>query len=50
MLKVLEDANQKLGSVLSNVLGKTGRAILIDGQTDPAKLADLAQGTAQRTR
>ena len=26
--KVLEDANLKLGSVLSNVLGKSGRAIL----------------------
>src|SRR6202041_2147669 len=26
--KILEDANLKLGSVLSNVLGKSGRAIL----------------------
>ena len=42
--KVLEDANLKVGSVLSNVLGRSGRAILqalIDGQTDPEKLADL---------
>ena len=41
--KVLEDANLKLGSVLSNVLGKSGRAILqalIDGENDPQKLAD----------
>jgi transposase len=40
--KVLEDANLKLGSVLSNVLGKSGRAILqalIAGQSDPEKLA-----------
>lgn len=51
--KTLEDANLKLGSILSDVLGKSGRAILnalIDGQTDPAKLADLAQGTARKKR
>jgi transposase len=51
--KVLEDANLKLGSVLSNVLGKSGRAILealIDGQSDPERLADLAQGTARKKR
>jgi transposase len=51
--KVLEDANLKLGSVLSNVLGKSGRAILqalIEGVNDPEKLADLAQGTARKKR
>jgi transposase len=51
--KVLEDANIKLGSVLSDVLGKSGRAILqalIDGQSDPEKLADLAQGHARKKR
>lgn len=51
--KILEDANLKLGSVLSDVLGKSGRAILealIAGQTDPEKLADLAQGTARKKR
>lgn len=51
--KVLEDANLKLGSVLSDVLGKSGRAILsalIAGETDPVKLADLAQGTARKKR
>jgi transposase len=51
--KTLEDANLKLGSVLSNVLGKSGRAILtaiIAGQTDPEKLADLAEGTARKKR
>jgi transposase len=39
--KVLEDANLKLGSVLSNVLGSSGRAMLdaiVAGQTDPARL------------
>jgi transposase len=45
--KILEDANLKLGSVASDVLGKSGRAILrglIAGETDPAKLAELALG------
>ena len=51
--KTLEDANLKLGSVLSDVLGSSGRAILhalLDGETDPDKLADLAQGTARKKR
>lgn len=51
--KTLEDANLKLGSVLSNVLGKSGRAILaalVRGETDPQKLADLAQGNARKKR
>jgi len=51
--KTLEDANLKLGSVLSDILGKSGRAILaalIGGETDPQKLADLAQGTARKKR
>jgi transposase len=45
--KVLEDANLKLGSVASDVLGKSGRAMLralIAGQTDPKVLAELALG------
>src|SRR3989442_10593176 len=48
--KVLEDGNLKLGSVLSDVLGKSGRAMLdaiVAGQSDPARLAQLAQGTAR---
>ncbi|HME39683.1 MAG TPA: IS110 family transposase [Steroidobacteraceae bacterium] len=51
--KILEDANLKLGSVLSNVLGKSGRAILhalIAGETNPQRLADLAEGTARKKR
>lgn len=43
--KTLEEANIKIESVLSDVMGRSGRAIiqaLIDGETDPAKLAALA--------
>ena len=39
--KILEDANLKLSSVISDVLGKSGRAVLkaiIDGQTEPQLL------------
>jgi hypothetical protein len=45
--KVLEDANIKLGSVASDVLGVSGRHMLkalMTGEQDPQKLADLAQG------
>jgi transposase len=48
--KVLEDANIKLGSVATDVLGKSGRAMLeaiIAGQTDGAVLAKLALGRMQ---
>lgn len=51
--KVLEDANIKLASVLSDILGQSGRAMLaalIGGETDPERLADLAQGTARKKR
>ncbi len=44
--KVLEDANIKLASVATEILGVSGRAILkalIEGQEDPVQLADLAQ-------
>jgi len=40
--KVLEGANIKLSSVASNVLGKSGRA-MIAGETDPEALSDLAK-------
>jgi transposase len=42
----LEDANLKLASVLSQVTGVSGRAIvqaLIDGETDPDRLLGLIQ-------
>lgn len=45
--KVLEDANVKLASVATDPLGASGRAMLkalIAGDTDPARLADLARG------
>ncbi len=51
--KILEDANLKVASVLSNILGKSGRAMLealVAGETDPERLADLAQGTARKKR
>jgi transposase len=44
--KVLEDANVKLASVASDVLGVSGRAMidaLVAGQEDPEALADLAR-------
>jgi transposase len=43
--KVLEDANLKLATVLSDVFGTTGRAILaalVAGETDPEQLAARA--------
>jgi transposase len=43
----LEDANVKLGAVASDILGVSGRAMLralLQGEQDPAKLADLALG------
>jgi len=43
--KTLEEPNIKLESVLSDVMGRSGRAMiqaLIAGETDPAKLAALA--------
>jgi transposase len=43
--KVLEDANIKLGEVASDVVGVSGRKMIsamIKGETDAAKLADLA--------
>ena len=44
--KVLEDANIKLGSVASNVLGASGRDMIeavIRGEYDPVKVAELAR-------
>lgn len=45
--KVLETANIKLSSVATDILGVSGRAMLaalIDGQTTPAQMAELAKG------
>lgn len=46
--KVLEDANIKLASVVSDIMGVTGQAILtalLAGQEDPESLSQLARGT-----
>jgi transposase len=48
--KTLEDANIKLDSVLADLMGKGGRAMivaLIAGETNPAKLASLADRLAK---
>jgi transposase len=45
--KILEDANVKLGSVASDVVGVSGREMLramIEGVEDPEQLAELARG------
>jgi transposase len=44
--KVLEDANIKLSDVAADVLGASGRSMLqaiVDGESDPDRLAELAQ-------
>jgi transposase len=49
--KVLEDANLKLGSFTSEVLGVSGRDMLqhiIAGQEDPTQLAQLARGVLRK--
>lgn len=51
--KLLEDANLKLGSVVSDTLGLTGRKILqavVKGDKDPGWMADYAQGSLRRKR
>jgi transposase len=47
LLRLLEDAGIKLASVATDVMGVSGRAMmaaLLQGQSDPAALADLARG------
>jgi transposase len=51
LYRVLEDAGIKLASVLTDVMGVSGRAMvaaLLEGQSDPATLADLARGRLRR--
>ena len=51
--KTLEDANVKLTEAISDVLGVSGRAMLnalIAGETDPERLADLANGRLKASR
>src|SRR3954471_2002125 len=49
--KTLEGANIKLACVATDILGASGRAMiarLIQGETDPERLADEAKGTLRR--
>jgi transposase len=49
--KVLQDAGIKLSSVASNLLGASGRTMLmalVSGTEDPAVLADLAKGLLRK--
>jgi transposase len=49
--KVLEDANIKLAAVASDIMGKSGRAMLsalLAGQTDVEVLADMALGRMRK--
>ena len=51
LCKVLEDAGLKLTTVITDVMGKSGRAMLqalVDGTTDPAVLAELARGKLRK--
>ena len=51
--KILELANVKLASVVSDIMGATGRRILdamIDGEEDPKVLANLARGSLRGKR
>jgi transposase len=51
--KTLEDANLKLASVVSNVVGTSGRAILnalIAGETRPERLVELAHPSLKASR
>jgi len=51
--KILEDANLKLTTVVSDILGTSGRAILealIAGEEDSERLADLTRGRLKAAR
>lgn len=51
LCKVLEDSGLKLTTVMTDVMGASGRAMLtalIDGTTDPVVLADLARGRLRK--
>jgi transposase len=51
--KILQDANLKLGSVLTDIMGQSGRAILgaiIDGEDAPEHLAGLVSKRVKASR
>lgn len=51
--KTLEDANVKIGSVVTDIMGKSGRTILMAlaaGETNPEKLVELASDRLKASR
>lgn len=51
--KTLEDANIKIASVVADIMGASGRAILdalVTGETDPEHLVDLTRGRLKASR
>lgn len=51
--KVLEDANLKIGSYVTDITGVTGRAMLnalVSGETDPERLAELRDARLKTPR
>ncbi len=51
--KILEDANLKITSAISDVMGRSGRAFLqavVDGVTDPEELASLGSARLKASR
>jgi transposase len=49
--KILEDANVKLGNVLSDVFGTSGQLMLdalLTGKAKPEEIAQLARGLARK--
>jgi transposase len=53
--KILEDANIKIagGKLVSDIMGVSGRAMIeaiLEGQSDPTTLADLAKGKLRKKR
>lgn len=53
MQRLLDSANLKITGLITDILGVSGRAILkalIDGESDPERLADLARGTLKAKR
>ena len=51
--KTLDDANLKITGLITDILGVTGRSILkalIQGETNPERLADLARGRLRTKR
>lgn len=49
--KMMEDANVKLGNVLSDVFGASGQLMLealLEGKAQPGEIAQLAKGLAKR--